>query len=369
MRRDAADALAYGCTGLMGLHWRTDILAPNVSALAQAAWDQSWNTRARRRWQRGRPDRRLSERRRSPAPPTRRSTALADMTWERSKLSAPNGQYRVTLKFCEPHFKSAGERIFDVRVQGRTVVDQPRHLRPGRPVRRAGLHLRRRRGHRRRADRRTRSPASRCPAFPPSRSKAPASRSKINCGGPAYQDWQADAGKPRGLPCDDFYADWAQANFGLAEAGKVFAAMDGKVPQVTDGGCPSGKLTPVKTPWSSVAPQFAFVDEFEQLRPRVRGAGNLDRFDYWLNTFKYLRSLAQLRCALAKPDAAELARLCADAYRHLLATVNTPGGLAMVVNMENHPGWGPAIAKHAAQPWPKEYQGHRASSCRPCAAS
>ena len=43
MRRDAADALAYGCTGLMGLHWRTDILSPNASALAQAAWDQSWD--------------------------------------------------------------------------------------------------------------------------------------------------------------------------------------------------------------------------------------------------------------------------------------------------------------------------------------
>jgi hypothetical protein len=213
MRRDAAAARAYGCTGLMGLHWRTDILAPNASALAQAAWDQSW--------------------------------------------------------------------------------------------------------------------------------RAP----------------QADAPKPRSLPCDDFYADWAQVNFGTPDAGKVFAAIDGKVPQVTDGGCPSGSLTPVNTPWSSIAPQFAFVDEFEQLRPRIRGTGNLDRFDYWLSTFKYVRSLAQLRCALAKPDAAELARLYADAYRHLLATVNTPGGLAMVVNLENHPGWGPAIANHAIQPWPKDYQG------------
>ena len=44
MRRDAADSLAYGCTGLMGIHWRTRILGPNVSALAKAAWDQSgWN--------------------------------------------------------------------------------------------------------------------------------------------------------------------------------------------------------------------------------------------------------------------------------------------------------------------------------------
>ncbi|MHC4406298.1 MAG: beta-N-acetylhexosaminidase family protein, partial [Planctomycetota bacterium] len=41
MRKDAVDALRHGCTGLLGIHWRTRILGPNVSALAKAAWDQS----------------------------------------------------------------------------------------------------------------------------------------------------------------------------------------------------------------------------------------------------------------------------------------------------------------------------------------
>ena len=40
MRKDAADALRYGCDGLLGIHWRTRILGPNVSALAKAAWSQ-----------------------------------------------------------------------------------------------------------------------------------------------------------------------------------------------------------------------------------------------------------------------------------------------------------------------------------------
>jgi len=212
MRHDAVDALAYGCTGLMGLHWRTEILSPNISALAQAGWDQSF-------------------------------------------------------------FVKGNEKL------------------------------------------------------------------------------------PRSLPCGDFYADWAKANFGLEEVGKVFAAIDGRVPQVTDGDCPSGKLTADSTPWSVVALRFAFVDELETMRQSVRGAGNIDRFDYWLNTFKYHRSLAQLRCALAKPNAAELLKLYADTYRYLLSTVNSPGALAMVVNMENHPGWGPLIARQVAQPWSKEYQG------------
>jgi hypothetical protein len=42
MRYDAVDALRLGCTGLTGIHWRTRILAPNIAALAQAGWDQSW---------------------------------------------------------------------------------------------------------------------------------------------------------------------------------------------------------------------------------------------------------------------------------------------------------------------------------------
>ncbi|HSQ75023.1 MAG TPA: hypothetical protein VLT13_05675, partial [Bacteroidota bacterium] len=34
MRRDAADALSFGCTGLIGIHWRTRVLSPNIAALA-----------------------------------------------------------------------------------------------------------------------------------------------------------------------------------------------------------------------------------------------------------------------------------------------------------------------------------------------
>lgn len=210
MRRDAADARAYGCTGLMGLHWRTEILSPNVSALAQAAWNQ---------------------------------------------------------------------------------------------------------------------------------------------------DWQTGAKKERSLPADDFYADWAQANFGCAPAGKVFAAIDGKVPVVVKDGCPSGSLDPVEEPWVTMAPQYAFVDELEKLRPEIKGTGNLDRFDYWLNTFKCIRALMKTRCAMGAKQPEEILKTWTEAYTSLLAIVNSPGALAMVVNMENHPGWGPAVAGSIGKPLPNAYTG------------
>jgi hypothetical protein len=42
MRFDAVEARRLGCTGLIGIHWRTKAIAANIAALAAAAWDQSW---------------------------------------------------------------------------------------------------------------------------------------------------------------------------------------------------------------------------------------------------------------------------------------------------------------------------------------
>jgi alpha-L-arabinofuranosidase len=38
------------------------------------------------------------------------------------RLAVPNGTYRVSLKFCEPHFDASGKRVCDVRIQGKTVL-------------------------------------------------------------------------------------------------------------------------------------------------------------------------------------------------------------------------------------------------------
>ena len=43
MRFDAVAAHTYGCNGLLGIHWRTKAVAPNISALGAAGWNQSWS--------------------------------------------------------------------------------------------------------------------------------------------------------------------------------------------------------------------------------------------------------------------------------------------------------------------------------------
>ena len=236
MLRDAADARALGCTGLMGLHWRTKIIAPNIAALAGAAWT------------------------------------------------------------------------------------------------------------------------------------------------PASGDFAAGSGKrERSLPTDDFYQDWATANFG-ASAGKdiapIFARIDGKVPLSVANACPAGKLTPDPRPWPAVAPAFAFVDELEKMRPLVSGTGNAARFGYWLNTFKYHRSLARVRCSLgafhkamktveaettpqamaqraeslALPAYRALLKEFEQSHRLLLSTVDTPGGLATVCEFHKTDRfWGEVVEKPATR--------------------
>ncbi len=260
-RKDAADALAYGCTGLMGLQWRTRILGPNVAALAQAGWDQSgWN----------------------PSP---------------GKL-LPNAP--------------PGPAVVDGPLGGRT--------------------------------------------------------------GEATTVVSPVPGVPRGLPAGDFYADWAATLFGPEVAGEVatlFTRIDGRVPHSLVWHCPSGKIRPISQPWQEVANHYAFVDELAALRPKVQGAGNRQRFDYWLGKFRYLRAQAQVQCALgqfaeamkkvgAEKDVAKRKTLATElalpAYRevvaqygrmygHLLSTVSTYGGFAEVINLEHNAAFWPlAIA-------------------------
>ena len=149
MRKDAVDARHYGCNGLMGLHWRTRILSPNIGALAQAAWDQDFTA--------------------DPAPES----------------------------------------------------------------------------------------------------------------------------EPRFLPVADFYEDWAGAQFGAevaTPAARIFTQLDGAFPRASTWLSGPGVIVVNPQPWEQVAEQFRFVEEMAALSPNVRGAGNRERFDWWLNTFRYARS-------------------------------------------------------------------------------
>lgn len=250
MRRDAADALAYGCTGLIGIHWRTRILGPNISALAHSAWTQEgWN---------------------------------------------------------------------------------PDYSNPGNP---------------------------------------------FESSEPSLQPYET-GNKSRDLPANDFYVEWAQISFGSEvsnEIADIFSSHDGgefntKVRYNTNLPRPStwaggpGGINPDERPWGEVLKEYLFVNELENLRSQINGPGNLERFDYWLNQFKYLREMGHLNCiwfqfnkvmeeineinnpenqqilALDKalPLRIEMVDILTKVQNYLMASITTYGGLGNVTNWQQH---------------------------------
>jgi hypothetical protein len=402
MRRDAAAARRYGCDGLMGIHWRTRVLAPAVAALAQAAWRQDlWNPAPFEP---------------PPAPPrvagpvggqaaafpsnpiagTDEAPLYQTVRYNLSAyhLSVPNGPCAVTLKFCEPHYAAPNKRVFDVKLQNRTVLER--------------LDIFARVGQNRALDFTFPEvlvtngwldidflPVVEFPSIAAVLVEGPGFARKINCGGRAYQDYAADpppspAAQPSDPPTRDFYLDWALHEFGPEAgpaAGAIFSEIDGRLPRPADWIDGPGGIRPDGRPWEEVSADYAFVARLEALAPAVRGAGNRARFEYWVETFRYMRAMARVNCcwgafhqAFQKAQAAdhaalrlelaqralalrrELVELVGEVYKHLLASVSNPGELGTVANWEQHlaPGLlvkpGEELAKVLGQPLPFDAQ-------------
>jgi hypothetical protein len=373
----------------MGIHWRTRVLAPNVSALAKAAWDQTGWSEAAREFA-NRPKRRGPEGAVGGAvavfpgdtkiadtkEPNLYHTVRYDV--EAYHLDVPNGMYQVTLKLCEPFHKEPNRRVFGAKVQGQVLFEN--------------LDLFARVGRNRAIDftaqkvrvtdgrlkidfiyqtelpciagivvEGTTAGSDQSPGKPYVR--------KINCGGPAYEDYAADlptipnTKPPRFLPVDDFYLDWARSEFGSEAAepiAAIFTHVDGHTPRPADWVTGPGSMRLDERPWQQVQKEYAFVDRLAALRPKIAGPGNLERFDYWLNTFRSLRAIAKTRCAwgqynaalakvkaeknpemqkklaheLALPLRKQLVAAFAELNRYVLATASNDGELGNICNWQ-----------------------------------
>ena len=325
MRYDAADALRLGCTGLIGIHWRTRILAPAISALAAAAWDQSWV-----------PEdfdiSRIPPQTASGADGGRAISATAPVSgtdqgglyrtnrvgMKTYDLLVPNGSYRVRLGFSELQDAAPGRRVFSVKLQGAVALDRlDLAAKYGvnvavtdefKDVKVTDAHLRVE------FTAQVGEPAIAVIEVLGVTKVGEASYARrIACGGPAWENYDADllAGSPRPpenrtMPVGAFYRDFASANFGEDGAGAIggiFSAIDGTslpVPSHWIDG--PGDIAVPGEPWATVAPAYDFVGRLEALRPLVRGSANLDRYDYWLSQFRSMRLIAQIGCTAGALD-------------------------------------------------------------------
>ncbi|RPH36460.1 hypothetical protein EHM92_04480, partial [bacterium] len=212
-------------------------------------------------------------------------------------LEVPNGTYRVTLQFCEP--LPAGRRMFDVLLQGQKVID--------------GLDITARGGQASALDFRFEAiPVTKgvldidfadrigFPSIAGIIIEGDSFSRRINCGGPAYKNYEADQPPtPRSLPVDDLYREWALHQFGAEvadAAARIFTSMDSRLPEPATWITGPGNVRPNDRAWDEVQKEYTFVDSLQQLRPHVHGKGNLERFDFWLNTFQQMKGMAKLGC-------------------------------------------------------------------------
>jgi hypothetical protein len=369
MRRDAADALRYGCDGLLGIHWRTRILSANTLALARAAWNQKpWNTLATN----------LGD---EPGPITGQFAAFPGKTIAGTSEAAiyrdvrdrvfayfipvPNGSYNVTLKFCEGQIDKKAGRVFDILIQGKKVLEK--------------LDIFERAGRFKALDlsfnniavtdgRLAIDFADRIhyPVIAGIVIKGKDFSKKINCGGPAVLDYEADWPEtPRHLASLDFYEDWCANQFGQAAAKEIaalFSRIDGRhsVPVNWING--PGGVAPDPRPWNEVSKDYGFVDEMAAFKAKISGKGYLERFDYWLKNFEYMREIARFNCLwaefnlawekakaqknektrvkLASETALEIRKQMVvsvkQIFARLLETVSNTGEMGTIANWEQH---------------------------------
>jgi Malectin domain/Glycosyl hydrolase family 67 N-terminus len=400
MRRDAADALRYGCDGLMGIHWRTRVLGPNVAALAQAAWDQG-------KWATPTTDAQPMAARpvagpvggqvagfAQPIADTEDAPLYQTVRYNLSayRLRVADGPCTVTLKFCEPHYKEAGKRVFDVKVQGQPVI--------------TNLDIFAKVGQNRALDYTFRNiqitngwlnidfvPRVEFPLIAAISVEGVGSYQRINCGGPSFKDYVADLPSvpepaPAFAPTDDFYLDWAEHEFGTGvgrAAAAIFVKVDCRLPRPSDWVNGPGGLKPDSRPWDTVQRDYQFVDEFASLKAKLSLAERA-RFEYWVDTFAYMKAMAHVDCTwaeynramekvkaekdpaaqkrlardLALPVRRDLVKQVGEVYDHLLALVSNPGELGTVANWDQHllpdlltkPG--EELAKVVGEPLPEE---------------
>jgi len=168
------------------------------------------------------------------------------------------------------------------------------------------------------------------------------------------------------LTSREYWLDFAKSWFGTDIASDAVAILDSvdsfKMPRPVQWTTGPGSFVPISDPWSSVKLQYSFVDKWLALRPKVKGLANLERFDYWANTFEYMRSLAKMECTwgvynanmqkvlqeqdlkkrqqlarqLALPARIELVRDWSTMMTFLQQTIFSTGELGTLMNVEQH---------------------------------
>jgi len=126
---------------------------------------------------------------------------------------------------------------------------------------------------------------------------------------------------------DNFYVKWATKMFGpeaASEIANIFQTLEYDMPhplewteeQTGTYYMVPGAILANSTSWSTEESRYGFVTDFENLRSKIVGAGNLERFDYWLKTWQALKLKGQYGCVRYQFEDAMEKNEWTDALNH-----------------------------------------------------
>eukprot|EP00117_Sycon_ciliatum_P037015 scpid25772/ scgid27766/ len=164
------------------------------------------------------------------------------------------------------------------------------------------------------------------------------------------------------LTSDTFWTQWSKTEFGIEDPAAIFISIDSfHLPRpVAWSGGPGGWKADLKE--CGQAKTYAFVDELAAMKTKVQGLANIERFDYWLNSFLYMRGISATECAWGGYDAevakankitdatqratyardnvlpmrVQLVANASQTITYLLQTVISPGEMGTVMNVLSH---------------------------------
>lgn len=352
MRRDAFDAGRYGCQGLLGIHWRTRSIAPNIKALMEAAWEQPWAAQL--------PEEISLEGYIGKDSYTEQYENLSGIQGSARKnvdgylLKMPAGNYTVKLYFT-PEKALVDIRVKDLCLTGISLdekehevsvsgieVEQDTWLKIAFKVREGQFGL-----------------TAICLEGATKNNQLDGNdySRKINCGGPCLEAYEADLAMYREhgryAPVKDFYLEFAAKEFGEKagrEAAEILAEQDGYLPRPSRWEDGPGNIYCNKIPWREIEAQYRFADEFSKLDALVEGRGNRNRFAYWKHAFLAMKETAHLGCLWGEFEqtvtgSVEDGRALSAVYqeivdvieklnRHLLLGLETHGDMGVLTNIQ-----------------------------------
>lgn len=126
---------------------------------------------------------------------------------------------------------------------------------------------------------------------------------------------------------DNFYVNWATRMFGAEaafEIANIFHNLENDMPHPVEWAeeqtgtyyMVPGAILANSTSWSTEESRYGFVADFENLRSKIVGEGNLERFDYWLKTWQALKLKGEYGCVRYQFEDAMEKNEWTDALNH-----------------------------------------------------